>query len=150
MRTKYIYVAKYLYTFMDDLAGISGVVRQNNSKWHKGTYLTAYTYLPTPPLGQKMTRLIFLTGYNRFWIQSFPSHRIVASSRLKNLVTPTILPIAGGRIIGFIPFQGVLVQCEMQSVLSRIWTRVALSIFYDDNHYTLGTIWRHIRRTMFY
>ena len=24
----------------------------------------------------------------------------------------------------------------MQSVSSRIWTRVAVSIFYDDNHYT--------------
>ena len=34
------------------------------------------------------------------------------------------LPIAGGRIIGFIPFPKVLVQCEMQSALSRIWTRV--------------------------
>ena len=28
----------------------------------------------------------------------------------------------------------------MQSVLSRIWTRVAVSISYDDNHYTTGTI----------
>ena len=27
----------------------------------------------------------------------------------------------------------------MQSALSRIWTRVAVSIFYDDNHYTMGT-----------
>ena len=27
----------------------------------------------------------------------------------------------------------------MQSVLSRIWTRVAVSISYDDNHYTTGT-----------
>ena len=27
----------------------------------------------------------------------------------------------------------------MQSVLSRIWTRVAMSISYDDNHYTSGT-----------
>ena len=27
----------------------------------------------------------------------------------------------------------------MQSVWSRIWTRVAVSIFYDDNHYTMGT-----------
>ena len=27
----------------------------------------------------------------------------------------------------------------MQSVSSRIWTRVALSISYDDNHYTTGT-----------
>ena len=27
----------------------------------------------------------------------------------------------------------------MQSVSSRIWTRVGLSISYDDNHYTMGT-----------
>ena len=27
----------------------------------------------------------------------------------------------------------------MQSVLSRIWTRVAVSISYDDNNYTTGT-----------
>ena len=27
----------------------------------------------------------------------------------------------------------------MQSVSSRIWTRVAVSIFFDDNHYTTGT-----------
>ena len=27
----------------------------------------------------------------------------------------------------------------MQSVSSRIWTRVTVSIFYDDNHYTTGT-----------
>ena len=26
----------------------------------------------------------------------------------------------------------------MQSVWSRIWTRVAVSISYDDNHYTTG------------
>ena len=39
--------------------------------------------------------------------------------------------------MGFIPFPKVLVLCEMQSVLSRIWTRVAVSISYDDNHYTL-------------
>ena len=32
---------------------------------------------------------------------------------------PYYLPIAGGRIIGFIPFPRVLVLCEMQSVLSR-------------------------------
>ena len=41
------------------------------------------------------------------------------------------LPIAGGRIIGFIPFPRVLVLCEMQSVSSRTWTRVAVSISYD-------------------
>ena len=27
----------------------------------------------------------------------------------------------------------------MQSVSSRIWTRVAVSNSYDDNHYTTGT-----------
>ena len=27
----------------------------------------------------------------------------------------------------------------MQSVSSRIWTRVAVSISYDDNNYTIGT-----------
>ena len=49
------------------------------------------------------------------------------------------LPIAEGRIIGFIPFPRVLVLCEIQSASSRIWTRVAVSISYDDNHYTTGT-----------
>ena len=49
------------------------------------------------------------------------------------------LPIAGGRIIGFIPFSRVLVLCEMQSISSRIWTRVSVSISYNDNHYTTGT-----------
>ncbi len=38
------------------------------------------------------------------------------------------LPIAGGRIIGFIPFPKVLVLCEMQSVRSRIWTCVAIRV----------------------
>ena len=49
------------------------------------------------------------------------------------------LPIAGGRIIGFIPFPRVLVLCEMQSVSSRIWTRIAVHISYGDNDYTTGT-----------
>ena len=49
------------------------------------------------------------------------------------------LPIAGGRIIGFIPFPRVLVLYEMQSISSRIWTRSAVSISYDDNHYTTRT-----------
>ena len=52
---------------------------------------------------------------------------------------PYYLPIAGGRIIGFIPFPGVLVLYEMHLVSSRIWTRVAVFIFCNDNHYTTGT-----------
>ena len=92
------------------------------------------SYLPTPPLGQNMTQGQFLSGVLRFWIQSFPSPRLVASPRL-----PYYLPIAGGRIIGCIPFPRVLVLCEMQSVSSKIWTRVAVSISCDDNHYTIGS-----------
>ena len=68
-------------------------------------------------------------------IHSFPSPTLVA----KESSLPYYLPIAGGRIIGFIPFPRVLVLCEMLSVSSRIWTRVAMSICYDDNHYTTGT-----------
>ena len=60
---------------------------------------------------------------------------------------PYYLSIAGGRIIGFIPFPTVLVLCEMLSVLSRNWTRIAVSISCDDNHYTttvdrLSIIWK--------
>ena len=29
--------------------------------------------------------------------------------------------------------------CEMQLVSSKIWTRIAVSISYDNNHYTKGT-----------
>ena len=31
----------------------------------------------------------------------------------------------------------------MQSVSSRIWTRVAVSISYDDNHYTTNKLYMH-------
>ena len=53
---------------------------------------------------------------------------------------PNYLPLAGGKIIGFIPFPSALVLCEMQLARSRIWTRVAVSISYDDKEviYTLG------------
>ena len=46
-----------------------------------------------------------------------------------------MLRIAGRRIIGFIHFPRVLALCEMQSASSRIWTRVIVSISYDNNHY---------------
>ena len=52
---------------------------------------------------------------------------------------PYYLRIAGGKIIGFIPFPRVLVLREMQLVSSRIWTCVAVSISNDDNRYITGT-----------
>ena len=32
----------------------------------------------------------------------------------------------------------------MQSVVSRIWTHVTVSISYDDNHYTTGTFYVYL------
>ena len=61
------------------------------------------------------------------------------SGCLKKAESPNLLsylPVAGGRIKGFIPFQRLLVLFEMQSNSCRIWTRVAESIFHGDKHYT--------------
>ena len=100
---------------------------------------TSLFYLPNPSARAGYdTRSIFkqsLTGFNSEFSFSW-------TSCLTKAEEPSLsyyLPIAGGRIIGFIPFPRVLVLCEMQSVPSRIWTRVAVFISYDDNHYTTGT-----------
>ena len=50
---------------------------------------------------------------------------------------PCYLPIACGRIVGFILFPRVSTLCEMQTGLLRIWTWVTISVFYDGNHYTI-------------
>ena len=73
----------------------------------------------------------------------FSFSKISCLTKAEEPSLPYYLPIAGGRIIGFIPFPTVLVQCEMQSVSSRIWTRVAVSMSYDDNHYTTILWWRY-------
>ena len=76
-----------------------------------------------------------LTGFN----SEFSVSQTSCLTKAEEPSLSCYLPIAGGRIIGFIPFPRVFVLCEMQSVSSRIWTRVAVSISYDDNHYTTGT-----------
>ena len=93
------------------------------------------SYLPNPSARAGYdTRSFFkrsLTGLNSEFSFSW-------TSCLTKAEEPSLsyyLHIAGGRIIGFIPFPRVLVLCEMQSVSSRIWTRVDVSISYDDNHY---------------
>ena len=97
------------------------------------------SYLPNPSARAGYdTRSIFKrswTGLN--WEFSFSSTSCLTKAEEPSL--SYYLPIAGWRIIGFIPFRRVLVLCEMYSVSSRIWTRVAVSISYDDNHYTTGT-----------
>ena len=87
------------------------------------------------------TRSIFkrsLTSLN----SEFSFSKISCLIKAEEPSLPYYLPIAGERIIGFIPLPRVLVLCEMQSVSSRIRTRVAVSISYNDNHYTTGiSIW---------
>ena len=97
------------------------------------------SYLPNPSARAGYdTRSIFkrsLTGLN----SEFSFSEASCLTKAEEPSPPYYLPIAGGRIIGFIPFLGVLVLCEMQSVSARIWTRVTVSISYNDNHYTTGT-----------
>ena len=85
----------------------------------------------------KLLLLLLFLSFGLLLI-SLPDFRIVHTTP-SELSLSYYLPIAGGRIIGLIPFPRVLVLCEMQSASSRIWTRVAVSISYDDNHYTTGT-----------
>ena len=43
--------------------------------------------------------------------------------------------------VGCIPFLNILV-CEMQIASSKIWTLIAVSIFYNNNHYnTCVSVW---------
>ena len=94
-------------------------------------YTQSWCYIFTNPFARAGcdTRSIFDAEVG---IQNFPSPNLVAILRLKSPVCPTIVPIAGGRIVGFIPFPIVLVISEMQTALSSIWTRVTVSIFYDN------------------
>ena len=95
----------------------------------------AYHILFTHPLRSgRIWHKVSLTGLNSVFFFSYTS----CLSKAKEPSLPYYLPITGGRIFGSIPFPRVLVLCEMQSVLSRVWSRVAVSISYDDNHYTTG------------
>ena len=78
-----------------------------------------YLYLlPTRRAGYD-TRSIFkrsLTGLN----PEFSFSKTSCLTKAEEPSLPYYLPIAGGRMIGFIPFPWVLELCEMQSVLARI------------------------------
>ena len=97
-----------------------------------------WSYLPNPSTRAGYdTRSILkrsLTGLNSEFSFSLTS----CLTKPEEPSLPYYLPIAGGRIIGFIPFPIVLVLCKRQSVSSRIWTRITVSISDDDNHYTAG------------
>ena len=107
-----------------------------NKNGHRKITMNLFT-IPSARAGYD-TKAIFkrsLTGLNLEFSFSWTS----CLTKAEGPSLPYYLLKAGERIIGFIPFPRVLVLCEMQSVLSRIWTRVAVSISYDDNIYTTGT-----------
>ena len=109
---RYIYIYIYIYTIYIYI------------------YIHTHTHLPTQ--AGYDTRSIFkwsLTGLN----SEFSFSQTSCLTKAEEPSLPYYLPRAGERIIGFIPFPKVL-----QSVSSRIWTRVTMSIYYDDNHYTTG------------
>ena len=83
------------------------------------------------------TRSVFkwsLTGLN----SDFSFSKTGCLTKAKETSLLCYLLVAGGRIIWFILFLRALVLCEMQSVSSRVWARIAVSISYDDNHFTTG------------
>ena len=66
--------------------------------------------------------------------QSFSSPRPVAIPSLKRQFTQIFTHSWKKNSI---PFLRVLVLCEMQITLSRIWTLVTAAIFNDDNHHIM-------------
>ena len=82
-RTIYIYIYKQDFVFNDPQRLICYLTPTNQAiRWE--TFSLNDTIYPTPPLGQDMTQGQFF--------QSFPSPRLVASPRPKNLVCSTIYP----------------------------------------------------------
>ena len=82
--------------------------------------------------GRTWHKVKFLAEFNWFEFRVF---LLVASPRLKNPVCPTIYSWRENNWSHTFR-KGI---SEMQSVSSRNWTRVAVSISCDDNHYTMGT-----------
>ena len=101
--------------------------------------MNASVYLPSPFAWVEWeTKAICkqsLTGLNSEFAFSLTG----CQTKVKEPSLPYYLSIAGGRVIGFIPFPKVLVLCEMQTASTKIWTLAAMSISHNGNHYTLGT-----------
>ena len=115
-------------------------IKQSASGLNKGLSSIFCLILFTNPSARAGydTRSIFkwsLTGLH----SEFPFSKTSCLTKAEEPGLFYYLPISEGRIIAFIPFPRVLVLCEMKTVSSKIWTRIAVSISYDDNHYTTGT-----------
>ena len=96
--------------------------------------LNTYIYIYLTPLHeQDMTQgQVFkqnLTGF----ISEFSFSESGYHTKIKEPNLPYYLPIAGGRIVGFIPFLRVLALREKPTASFRIWTLFTMSISYDNN-----------------
>ena len=110
-------------------------VQINEEHWIK-TLLENIQPLHSSRIWHKVNFKRSLTGLNSEFSYSWNSCLTTAEEPS----LPYYSPIGRRRIIGFLPFPRVLVLCEMQSVSSRIWTRIAVFISCHDNHYTTGTL----------
>ena len=87
-------------------------------------YVCVRVCLPIPPHHIRLNLCGILTGLN----PEFSFSKASCHTKAKEPSLPLNLPIAGGRIIGFIPFPRLLVLCEMQTDSPWIWTRHDVSI----------------------
>ena len=84
----------------------------------------------SPLHGQDVTifKWSFISLNSEFYFSKTLCH-----AKVKELSLPYHLAIVGERIIGFIHFPRVLRLCEMQTASSKIWTRVTVSISFDND-----------------
>ena len=99
---------------------------------------------PTPLHKQDVTQGQFLSEVWLIWIQSFPFPRLVCHINVRQPRLFIHSSVVRGRIIRFISFPKILAQCEMQTALPCIWTRVALSVSSFDNRYVTNKPWHYI------
>ena len=95
-------------------------------------YVCMYVFTYPPPWAECGTRSDFkrnTTGLNSVFSFSL----VGCHTKIKEPNLLSYWLIAGGRIVGFMPFLRVLSLLEVQTALSRIRTRATDSIFYDDN-----------------
>ena len=96
--------------------------------------VSTYRSFPTGMLWHKV---------NFLKIQCFPSPRLVVLRRL-NIQSDLLFTHSWKENTYMHIFPRLLILCKMQTALYRIWTRVAMTISYDDNHYTKRPYKEHI------
>ena len=74
-------------------------------------------------------------GIEQVWIQSFPISRLVVIPRLKS--QSALLLTHSGKENNWIHTFPMGINAMWNAVSSRIWTHVAVSIFFGNNHYTI-------------